>query len=268
MIQYIPELGVIEERPVNRVGDGDPDWVIEGGDMFSLLLNTLFALTIGLLSGSIMSLLVVKKSELISKIYTVAIIAIGLAIVIYVDINIGWPPILGGRESPLDSFDFSSLTVRGVTIGFISLLFIVLSILIILSISAFIKTPSYKKKYQEIGLDIIDSKEEFAEDISITVERALEELSRGDDVRKVIMGVYRDMCGLLEKGGISNEDSITPREFERRALKVLDLDEEVVGDITKTFEEARYSTHPLKDSDRERVLNEFKKLKREIKTLF
>ncbi|MFW6142072.1 MAG: DUF4129 domain-containing protein [Candidatus Saliniplasma sp.] len=268
ILQTTPDLTVIEEEPVDEVDGNETEWIIKGGDLFSLLLNTLFAMIIGILSGSIMSLMVIKKSELIGKIYAIAIIALALATILYLDVDEGLPSVFRGGGGLSDWFDFSSLTVRGVTIGIISLLGIVLLILIILSINAFIGRSSKKVTDESLVQDPLKKdKEEAVEDITETVGKAVKELSRGDDIREVIIRVYQQMCGLFERGGMRNEDSMTPRELEYLAMRSFDIDRKVIGDITKTFEEARYSKHRLREVDRERVLREFKGLKKEFEDM-
>ncbi len=268
IIQTIPDLGLIDEEPVNDVNGDGTGWVIEGSDLFSLLLNTLFALVIGILAGSIMSLMVVKKSELISKLYAVVIIALGLAILLYVDVDIGVPSLLRGRGNIQEWLDLGALYVRGITIGLITFLGIVLLILIIISINAFTSTPSKEIIDDSLILEGDEEKKEVVDSITETVGKAVEELSRGDDIREVIIRVYKEMCSLFERGGVRNKDSMTPRELEYLAIRTFDINTKVIGDITETFEEARYSTHTLEEEDRERVLREFKKLKRELEEMF
>ncbi|MGM0405727.1 MAG: DUF4129 domain-containing protein [Thermoplasmatota archaeon] len=268
IIQTIPDLGLIDEEPVDDVnGDGNR-WVIEGGDLFSLLLNTFLALVIGILAGSIMSLVVVKKSELISKLYAVAIIALGLAVLLYIDVDMGLPSLLQGRGNIHEWLDLGALSVRGVTIGLITFLGIVLLILIIISINALTSTSPKGIIDESLILEGDEEKKEVVESITETMGKAVEELSRGDDIREVIIRVYKEMCSLFERGGVRNKDSMTPRELEYLALRTFDIDTKVIGDLTETFEEARYSTHNLDEEDRERVLREFKELKWELECIF
>ncbi|MFO7791737.1 MAG: DUF4129 domain-containing protein [Candidatus Saliniplasma sp.] len=268
MIHAVPDITTEEEDLIAKPGEEPVEMDLYDEGYFSLFLNTLFALVIGILSGSIMSFLVVKDRDLLGQIFTIVVIALGLSIFIYVDMDLKISSLFRGRHYDLNWLDLGSLSVRGVTIGIISLLSIVLFILMVISINTFFRSPTRMKKYQEIEVDIEEDKKEVAEEISRTVDRAVEELSRGDDIREVIISVYQDVCTLLEESGVSNEDTITPREFKRKASRSLDIDEDVIKDITKTFEEARYSIHRLEEGDRERILNEFKKLKKEVEVMF
>jgi len=262
IVYTLPNIEVIGEehfRDEDREGRIEDD-IDEG--IFSLLLNTLFALILGILSGSIMSFMVVKRRDILSKIFTFTIIALGLAVVIYTDIDIG----ISGLENI--GFDpgavgIGTWSVRGVMIGFLSLLSIILLIIVIMSINAFFTTYTPK---EDNGLNYMnqDEKDKIADEISKTVDKAVTDLTKGDDIRDVIIKVYLKMCDLFESKGVSNEMHMTPGELKERALKNFDIDEKAIGDITKTFEEARYSTHIMKESDRDRVLHEFKVLKSEF----
>ncbi len=107
-----------------------------------------------------------------------------------------------------------------------------------------------------------DTKEEIEEDISSTVDTAIKDLHTGKDVRSSIMRCYQKMCNILEESGISNEKSMTPREFRTHADEKLGVSTSRIDDLTDLFEEARYSSHSLSERDRDRALNNLKALKK------
>lgn len=80
--------------------------------------------------------------------------------------------------------------------------------------------------------------------------RALQETLRrltdldGTDARAAILALYTRLLLIVEPrlGSVSN---LTPREIERDSIASLGLRPGVAGDLTETFEEARYSTHPM-----------------------
>lgn len=268
MIYTLPDIEVTEEGFYERVGVEPVEVDLNTEENLSLFLNTLLALVIGILSGSIMSFFVVKNRDLLGQIFTIVIIALGLTVFIYFDMDLKFLSIFRGRDYDLGWLVPGNFNVSDMAIGILSFLFLVLLILVVLSINSLLGSASKKKEYLETEENIEEKKEKVAEGISLKMEKALDELSRGDDIREVIIRVYKDMCSLLEEEGISNEESITPREFKRNAIRTLDLDENIINDITVTFEEARYSIHRLDEGDRERVLQEFKKLKKEVGRLF
>lgn len=65
----------------------------------------------------------------------------------------------------------------------------------------------------------------------------------------------------MEDKGLKDNDSMTPREFRRIAGNRLKIAESTIYNMTKLFEEARYSVHELGGEDRERALKDLKALK-------
>ncbi len=102
------------------------------------------------------------------------------------------------------------------------------------------------------------------EDISSTAERAIKELHKGEDVKDVIIRNYQKMCVILEKEGVQQKESYTPRELERRAVEQLSLKETTIDEMTRLFEKAKYSDHPLGKIDRKNAIKNFKRIKNEI----
>ncbi len=108
-----------------------------------------------------------------------------------------------------------------------------------------------------------DSKDK-EENISKTADRALEELHEGKNVRDVIIRNYQKMCLILERKGVNQEISYTPRELENKALNQLSLKEKTIDKMTKLFEEAKYSDHPLKEKERDRAIENFKQIRDQL----
>jgi len=105
---------------------------------------------------------------------------------------------------------------------------------------------------------------EAEEDISSTAERAITELHKGEDVRDIIIRNYQKMLIILEKEGVKQEISFTPRELEKLALNKLSLTEGTIDEMTRLFEEAKYSDHPLGEKERNRAMDNFKQIKNEL----
>jgi len=112
-----------------------------------------------------------------------------------------------------------------------------------------------------------EASSEAEEDISTTADKAITELHEGEDVRDIIIRNYQKMLIILEKEGIKQEISFTPRELEKLALHKLSLKEGTIDEMTRLFEEAKYSDHPLGEKERGRAIDNFKRIKDELEDM-
>jgi hypothetical protein len=85
------------------------------------------------------------------------------------------------------------------------------------------------------------------------VEKAVEELYRGDDFGGVIIRMYQQMCRLLRDEERSGHEFLTPREFAVLATQKFGWPEDPVNELTLLFEEARYSDHRIDEHKKERA---------------
>lgn len=113
--------------------------------------------------------------------------------------------------------------------------------------------------------NLSEQSSETEENISSTADRAITELHEGEDVRDIIIRNYQKMLIVLEKEGVKQEISFTPRELEKMALSRLQLSEGTIDEMTRLFEEAKYSDHPLGEKERRRAIDNFKQIKDELK---
>lgn len=109
-----------------------------------------------------------------------------------------------------------------------------------------------------------DKGDKEKEDITTTADRAIRELHQGKNVNDVIIRNYQKMCIILEKEGISQKTSFTPRELERKAIKKLSLKKDTIDQMTRLFEKAKYSDHPLGKEERDEAIKNFKRIKTEL----
>ncbi len=123
-----------------------------------------------------------------------------------------------------------------------------------------------KLKNYLVSDDHQDESQEFEENISSTVEKAIKSLYKGKDVNSTIIRCYQNMCYLLEDKGVSNDVCITPRELQMKTVKRLDISETTISELTKLFEKGRYSSHKMGEDDRQRALKDLRKIKEEIDT--
>ncbi len=101
-------------------------------------------------------------------------------------------------------------------------------------------------------------------DLSDSVDKAIKDLKKGKDTRSTIIRCYQKMCFILEDYGVIYDKYMTPREFEYNAIHNLNLSKDTIDDLTSIFEEARYSSHSLKKSQRKEALKNLKLLRKEI----
>jgi hypothetical protein len=86
------------------------------------------------------------------------------------------------------------------------------------------------------------------------IEEAVRKLHAGEDVRSVIIRAYQEMEMLLPRGRFGDDRLLTPREFASRAVAELRWPQSQVTELTALFEEARYSDHPVAESQKERAI--------------
>lgn len=96
---------------------------------------------------------------------------------------------------------------------------------------------------------------------ALAVDETIRGLEAGRDVRSAILACFQRFCALLGSRGITEQEALTPRELEAlavRRLHVSSMDSRILTDV---FEEARYSTHPLGEPDRERALGSLREIR-------
>ncbi len=93
------------------------------------------------------------------------------------------------------------------------------------------------------------------------VDAAISELQLGQDVRTAIMACYKRFCILLGIRGFRDQEALTPREIEERAVSQLEVSPSSAESLTSLFEEARYSTHPLGDEARDRAVESLARIR-------
>jgi hypothetical protein len=89
---------------------------------------------------------------------------------------------------------------------------------------------------------------------AVAVDVAIHDLEAGRDVRSTILACFQRFCALLGSRGITEQEALTPRELEALAVHRLKVSSKDSRILTGVFEEARYSTHPLGEPDRQRAL--------------
>lgn len=88
----------------------------------------------------------------------------------------------------------------------------------------------------------------------VAVQKTIQELEGGGDVRAAILGCFQRFCALLGTRGITDQTALTPRELQALAIDQLRVSHDAAEILTSLFEEARYSEHPLGEADRVRAI--------------
>jgi hypothetical protein len=91
-----------------------------------------------------------------------------------------------------------------------------------------------------------------ADVVEAVLRQAERELERGDDAREVIVRLYADLLGRLGRI-VGSVDPETPEEIRSLHLERLGIRPEAATVLTRLFEKARYSTHPLGSDASERA---------------
>ncbi len=90
---------------------------------------------------------------------------------------------------------------------------------------------------------------EVVESIEKKAQTALNDISKGEDLRNVILRTYQQMSHILErKHGISRKLAMTPREFSME-LKYLNFPESAVNQLTELFEKVRYGAQDIGEGE-------------------
>jgi hypothetical protein len=104
------------------------------------------------------------------------------------------------------------------------------------------------------GLDYSDM-EKDSHEMATTIQRTIDALSGGSDIRATVIRCYTDMCGVMARHGVEEQEYLTPREFLKLAVKRLPVPEVQMRALVNVFEEARYSQHRLDEADSKRALS-------------
>ncbi len=119
---------------------------------------------------------------------------------------------------------------------------------------AFIAVPAIGRFLvdRRVGRPPTDRDAAEAQGVEETLRGASRALEQGGDPRAVIVGLYSDL--LLRLGPIiGSVEPETPEEIRRGYLLRLGIRPGAATELTRLFEEARYSSHPLGPGEAERA---------------
>ncbi len=122
-----------------------------------------------------------------------------------------------------------------------------------ITITRFAKERSTKLDYSDMDLQ--------TQEVADTLQRTIDALAGGSDTRATVIRCYTDMCKVMAKYGVVEEEHLTPREFEKLAKDSLPVPDEQIHNLVVIFEEARYSDHTMTDEDSKRALSALEEMK-------
>ena len=141
------------------------------------------------------------------------------------------------------------------TFGIFAFFFAFFAILFI-SVTRLLKQRSTKLDYSDMDLQ--------TQEVADTLQRTIDALAGGSDTRSTVIRCYTDMCKVMAKYGVVEEEHLTPREFEMLAKDSLPVPDELIHDLVIVFEEARYSDHSMTDEDSKRALSALEGMKNKL----
>ncbi|MFO7618499.1 MAG: DUF4129 domain-containing protein [Thermoplasmata archaeon] len=127
-----------------------------------------------------------------------------------------------------------------IAFGVFALIFI-FCIVVLLAINNILKMRSAKLDYSDIERD--------KQVVAQTIQRTIDAIAGGSDTRATVIRCYTDMCKVMSKYGVKEEEHLTPREFLKLAVANLPVPEGQMRALVDVFEEARYSHHKLGETD-------------------
>jgi hypothetical protein len=96
------------------------------------------------------------------------------------------------------------------------------------------------------------------------LRRSLADLESERDPRLAVQQAYAHMEESLDAIELSRAPDETPTEFTARVLRVLGASAAAAADLTRLFEIARFSVHPLDEDDRRQAIESVRRLEAEL----
>ncbi len=195
--------------------------------------------------------------------YLAAVAVIGLTLFVVMFLGEGTDVVIPGigdnGETPSIPWDDPGGYIETAFGGFGTLVLIILIagivvFLLVQSVIPMMKSSPEKKEEEK----------ELEDQLSSTMDRAVTELRQGKDVHSTILRCYQRMCLILEEKGAKNFEFMTPREFEKQALRTLDVSTSKITEIREVFELAKYSGRQLGEKERNKALKALKELRNEL----
>jgi hypothetical protein len=96
------------------------------------------------------------------------------------------------------------------------------------------------------------------------VEESLDDLRREPDVRRAIIACYARVELALERAGSGRRPAEAPFEYLVRILERITANGRAARSLTALFEQAKFSTEPMGESDKQRAIEALELLRAEL----
>jgi hypothetical protein len=105
---------------------------------------------------------------------------------------------------------------------------------------------------------------EAAEQVGSGLRLSLADLESEPDPRLAVQRAYARMEESLGQIELARARDETPTEFTARVLRVLGASAAAAADLTRLFEIARFSDHPMDEDDRRRAISSVRRVEQEV----
>ncbi len=164
----------------------------------------------------------------------------------------------GGNSNGTTNFSDNSTDISGVRVLMTFAIFAVgfgMVMLAVVGTLAISRMRAVKLKYD---------KTVQAKEVAETIQRAIQTMHDGSDARSTVIRCYAEMCRVMAKHGVSEEEHLTSREFEVLAGDNLPISKDHLHNLVMVFEEARYSDHEMSTEDSKRALGCLERVKEDL----
>jgi hypothetical protein len=98
-------------------------------------------------------------------------------------------------------------------------------------------------------------REPATDELAAAVSDAIDDLRAEPDARRAVIAAYARMEGALARHGQARHPAETPFEYLSRILLALRVRGSAVRELTELFERAKFSTHPVDETMKERAVS-------------
>lgn len=262
--EELPPIPTIEPPPEVEVQQGS------GNALRALFLAVMLTIAVLAVAGSIY--LYVKGVKVWKLVSVWELLGFALALTLLVVVFLWWDQVYAGlnnfirwvtgpRESEPGEGGSPGPLPPTATSPSMILLIVAIGIVGAYAVAfAFLFLPRMYGIVAEAPPDIAKPKRELAR----TVRRAIADLAAGGDFREAVLRCYHSMLLLFAQHGLRPDPSQTAREFESAALNAYGVTRETIDDLTSLFEEARYSTHPIGETQRDAAIECLNGIRRQL----
>src|SRR5207253_258615 len=102
-------------------------------------------------------------------------------------------------------------------------------------------------------------------ELTAALSDAIEDLRHEPDARRAVIAAYARMEGVLARRGHRRDPAETPFEYMSRILLSLRVRGGAVRELTELFERAKFSTHEIDDTMKERAISSLLSVREDLR---